>query len=104
MEILVITATKSIIFFAIVILIEVGLEPLAELEVVKVAGLDQFGHIDVTLDTVLVEGLLEDFIVIDELVFVLCLPLYSFDWEGAREESVEHGAVNGTSGTLLNLG
>ena len=104
MEILVITATKSIVFFAIVILVEVRLQPLAELEVVKIAGLDQFGHIDVTLDTVLVEGLLEDFVVLDELMLVLCTPLDSFDWESARVESVEYGAVNGTSSTLLNLG
>lgn len=77
---------------------------MAEFKVIEVAGLDQLCYINMTLDTVLVEGLLEDLVVFDEFVLVLGAPLDSLVGEGTWEERVENGAVNGTSCTLLNLG
>ena len=83
---MVIATTKSVIFVTIVVLVEVSFQPLAELKVIQVARLDQLCNIDVTLDTVLVESLLEDLVVLDEFVFVLCIPLDSFVREGAWVE------------------
>ena len=57
-----------------------------------------------SLDTILVEGTLQDFVVLNELVLVLGSPLDSREWEGARVERVKHGTVDSTSGALLDLG
>lgn len=102
-ELLVVATTKSIVFFAAIVLIEVSLEPLAELKVVQGTGLHQLGHIDVPLDAVLVEGLLEDLVVVDELVLSFGTPLDALEWERAWVEGVEHSAVDRASRTLLNL-
>lgn len=104
MELLVLSATQSVVFLTIVVLLEVSLEPLAELEVVEVASFGQLGDVDVALNAVFVEGLLEHLVVLGVLVLVLGAPLDSGEGERSLVEGVEHGAVNGTSGALLNLG
>ena len=58
MKLLVPTSTKRVILLSIKVLLEVGLQPLAELQVVQIASLDQLGNIDMSLDSVLVKGLL----------------------------------------------
>ena len=89
MKLLVLAASNSVVLLTIIVLLEVCLEPLAELEVVQVASLHQLGDVDVALDSVLVEGLLEDLVVIDELVFVLGAPLDSTESERPRVEGVQ---------------
>jgi len=75
------TTCQGIVLVTRVVLLPVGLEPLAELEVVQVASLHQLGDIDVPLDSVLVEGVLEDLVVVDELVLVLGTPLDPLEGE-----------------------
>jgi hypothetical protein len=103
-KLLVLAATQSVVLFTVEVLLEVGLEPLAELEVVEVLGLHELGNVNVPLYAVLVEGVLEDLVVLDELVLVFGAPLDSREGEGAGVEGVQDGAVDGPSGTLLNLG
>lgn len=101
---MVLSAGEGVVLITGVILLEVSLEPLAELEVVEVAGLDELANINVPLDSVLVEGVLEDLVVVDELVLVLGSPLDSREGERVRVERVEDGAVDGARSTLLDLG
>lgn len=55
------------------------------------------------LDSVFVEGALQNFVIFNELVLVLCLPLDPAVLEGAWEETVHDSAVYGRSGALLDL-
>ena len=55
------------------------------------------------LDLVLIESRLEDFIIFDILVLVLCSPSNFIECESAGVEAVKDCAVDCTSGTLLNL-
>ena len=63
----------------------------------------ELGHVDVAFDSVFVEGGLQDFVVLDELVLVLGLPLDSLEGEGVRVEHVYDAAVDGARRALLNL-
>jgi hypothetical protein len=100
---LILAAAEGVVRFTIVILLEVGLEPLAELEIILVLCLSELPNLDVTLDAVLVEGVLEEFVVIDKFVFVFGVPLDLTDGEGAGVEAVHDGAVDGSGGALFNL-
>ena len=103
-ELLISATTKGVVLLTIVVLLEVCLEPLAELEVVQVLGLDELGNVDVPLDSVPVKGLLEDLVVLDELVLMLGVPLDSAEGEGVGVERVENCAVDSSRRALLNLG
>lgn len=83
MKVLIFAAGKRIIFFTIVILIEISLKPLAELEVVKISSLDELGHINMSLDAIFVKRLLEHLVVLNKLVFGLGLPLNFTEGEGS---------------------
>lgn len=76
---------------------------MAELKVVQVAGLDQLADVNMSLDSILVKSVLQDLVVVYELVLVLGAPLDSREGERVRVEGVKHGAVDSTSGALLNL-
>jgi len=60
-------------------------------------------HVDVSLDSILLESLLKHFVVIGELIIVLGIPLDLIKVEGAREDRIHNLAVNGASSTLLDL-
>lgn len=75
MELLVLSPTKGVVWLATVVLLEVSFQPLTELEVVLVSRLGELGDFDVTLDAILVEGLLENLVVLNEFVFVFGIPL-----------------------------
>lgn len=91
---MVFAATQSIIRFPVVVLLEVGLHPLAKLEVVLVFGLDQLVDFDVSLDAILVKRALKHFVVINEFVFVFGAPLYAAELESTRVETVHYCAVD----------
>jgi len=74
-ELLVLSPTKGVVWLATVVLLEVSFQPLTELEVVLVSRLGELGDFDVTLDAILVEGLLENLVVLNEFVFVFGIPL-----------------------------
>ena len=76
---------------------------MAELKVIQVASLDQLADINMSLDSILVKSVLQDLVVVYELVLVLGAPLDSREGERVRVEGVKHGAVDSTSGALLNL-
>lgn len=75
MELLVLSPAKGVVWLATVVLLEVSFQPLTELEVVLVSRLGELGDFDVTLDAILVEGLLENLVVLNEFVFVFGIPL-----------------------------
>ena len=77
MKLLVLASCERVIFLAIVVLLKVSLQPLAELKVVEILALGELGDVDMSLDSVLVEGVLEDLVVLYELVLVLGAPLDS---------------------------
>ena len=101
---LILAASQGVVLISVVVLLEVGFEPLTELEVVEIASLHELGYIDMALDAVLIEGLLQHLVVVDELVLVLGTPLNSAECEGSRVERVQNGAVDGPSRALLDLG
>jgi len=74
-ELLVLSPAKGVVWLATVVLLEVSFQPLTELEVVLVSRLGELGDFDVTLDAILVEGLLENLVVLNEFVFVFGIPL-----------------------------
>jgi len=74
-ELLVLSPTKGVVWLATVVLLEVSFQPLTELEVVLVSRLGELGDFNVTLDAILVEGLLENLVVLNEFVFVFGIPL-----------------------------
>ena len=76
---------------------------MAELKVIQVASLDQLADINMSLDSILVKSVLQDLVIVYELVLVLGAPLDSREGERVRVEGVKHGAVDSTSGALLNL-
>ena len=76
-KLLVLASCERVIFLAIVVLLKVSLQPLAELKVVEILALGELGDVDMSLDSVLVEGVLEDLVVLYELVLVLGAPLDS---------------------------
>lgn len=102
-EILVLAAARTVVRFPVVVLVEKGLDPLAELQVVLVLGVFQFSDVNVALDAVLVKGSLQNLVVFDELVLVLCLPLDTAKGERVGIQAVHNGAVNRTRGALFNL-
>jgi hypothetical protein len=102
-EILALAAAEGIVGLSVVVLLEVGFEPLAELEVVLVLGLGELADFDVALDAVLVEGVLQDFVVLHEFVLVLGIPLDLAEGERARVQGVHDGAVDTSRGALLNF-
>ena len=62
------TPSKSIIRFTGVIKIEKPLHPLTHLKVILILGLDKFIDLNVLFDSILVEGRLEYFIILDILI------------------------------------
>ena len=103
-KILISAPCQSVVLVARVILLEVCLEPLAELKIIQVARLDELSDVNVSLYSILVKGVLQDLVVVHEFVLVLGPPLNSGKGERVGVERVKHGAVNGTSCALLNLG
>ena len=87
-------AADSVVGLAIVVLFKIGFEPLTKLKVVLVLCLGELADFDVALDAVLVEGVLENFVVLDEFVLVLGVPLDFAEGEGSRVEAVHDGAVD----------
>ena len=102
-EILALTPGGAIVGLPIIVLVEEGFDPLAELEVVLVLGLDELVDVDVALDSVLVEGVLEDLVVLNELVLVLRAPAHSLERKGVGVEAVHDSAIDSSRRTLLNL-
>ena len=100
---MVLSSAKCIIRFSIVILLEIRLQPLAKLKVVLVLGFDKPCYFDVTFNTILVEGILEDFVVLNIFIFVLGIPLHFAELESAGVESVKDSTVDCACGTLLDL-
>jgi hypothetical protein len=93
-ELLAFAATYGIVGLTIVVLFEVGFEPLAELKVVLVLSLGELSNFDVSLDTVLVEGVLENLVIFDEFVLMLGIPFYLGELKGSRVETIHDSAVN----------
>lgn len=58
----------------------------------------------VSLDSVLVEGVLEDLVVLDVLVVELSSPLHLREIERAWVDGIHDLAVHGSRGALLDLG
>jgi len=102
-EFLVIAATQCIVLLAIVVLFKIGLKPLAELKIIKIASLNQLRNVNVAFDAIFVEGHLKNFVVVDILVLVLGVPLDALEWECAWVKRIKHCAVDGSSCALLDL-
>jgi hypothetical protein len=102
-KILALASSGSIVGLSIIVLVEESLNPLAEFQIILVSRLLELGHVDMSLDSVLVERCLQNFVVFNELVFVLSLPLHSMEWESVRVEAVHNAAVDRSRGALLNL-
>ena len=56
-----------------------------------------------SLNAILVEGVLEDLIVVYVFIFVLGIPLYFAELESAWIEAVKDSTVDSTSGALFDL-
>jgi hypothetical protein len=87
----------------IVLDIEEALHPLEELKVVLVLSLYELVHIDVALDVVLLEGLLEDLVVLNIFVVVLGSPFDFCHGYSAREAGIDDLTIKSTSSALLDL-
>lgn len=83
--------------------VEEALHPLEELKVVLVLSLDELVHIDVALDVVLLEGLLEDLVVLHIFVVVLGSPLDLCHGYRARVAGINDLTIECTCCALLDL-
>lgn len=102
-QILVLAATGSIVRLSIILLVEKCLDPLNELKIVLVSGLNQLSDIDVTLDSILIETLLQNLVVVNILMFCLSCPLDSTEGESAWVQAIHDATVHCSSSALLNL-
>ena len=84
MKLSILATTQRVVLLAIVVLLEVSLEPLAEFEVVKITALNELAYINVSLDTISIKGCLEDFVVFNIFVFMLSTPFHSLERESVR--------------------
>lgn len=103
-QLLVLSTGWCIVRLSVVVLVEVALEPLTELKVVLVLRLRQLGHIYVLLDSILVERILEHFVVVHKFIIVLSGPLDLVEVEALWVDRVHDLAIYSGSGTLLDLG
>jgi len=87
----------------IVLDIEETLHPLQELEIVLILSLNELVNVDVALDVVFQKDLLQNLIVFDIFVVVLCIPSDLSHWDCARVASVDDLAIHGSCCALLNL-
>lgn len=102
-EILALSSCDGVIRLSIIVFLEVGFEPLAELEVVLILSLDELVYFDISLDAIFVKGVLELFVVLDIFILVLCVPPDLAKSEGSRVEAVHDSAVDGSGGALFDL-
>jgi len=103
-QFLVLSTGRRIVRLSVVVLVEVALEPLTELKVVLVLRLRQLCDIYVLLDSILVERILEHFVVVHKFIIVLSGPLDLVEVEALWIDRVHDLAVYSGSGTLLDLG
>jgi len=103
-QFLVLSTGRRIVRLSVVVLVEVALEPLTELKVVLVLGLAQLSDIYVLLDSILVERILEHFVVVHKFIIVLGGPLDLVEVEALWIDRVHNLAIYSGSGTLLDLG
>ena len=75
-----------------------------EFKVVLILRLDELIDIDVALDVILLEGLLQDLIVLDVFIVMLGLPPDLRHGNRPWVASVDDLAINSTGSALLNLG
>jgi hypothetical protein len=83
-EVLALAPAWTIVGLTIIVLVKIGLNPLTEFQIILVFCFLKLCHINVSLDAVLVEGSLQDFIVLYKFVLVLCLPFHSVEGERIR--------------------
>jgi hypothetical protein len=102
-QVLALPAPDRIVWLPIVLDVEEALHPLEELEVVLVLSLDELVHIDVALDVILLEGLLEDLVVLNIFVVVLGSPLDLCHGYSAREAGINDLTIKSTGSALLDL-
>ena len=103
-QFLVLSTGRRIVRLSVVVLVEVALEPLTELKVVLVLRLRQLCDIYVLLDSILVERILEHFVVVHKFIIVLSGPLDLVEVKALWVDRVHDLAVYSGSGTLLDLG
>jgi len=103
-QFLVLSTGRRIVRLSVVVLVEVALEPLTELKVVLVLGLRQLCNIYMLLDSILVERILEHFVVVHKFIIVLSGPLDLVEVKALWVDRVHDLAIYSGSGTLLDLG
>ena len=103
-KILSLATTHWIICTSVVLDIKKALHPLHKLEVVLVFGLNELVNINIALDIVLQECLLQNLVVLDIFVVVLCVPLNFIHRNSARVARINDLAIQCSCGALLNLG
>lgn len=102
-QLLVLASGGAIVGLSVVVLLEECLDPLTELEVVLVLGFAELGHINMALDSILIEGSLQYLVVLHKLVLMFGVPLHSAVGEGARIQTVHDTAVGRSCRALLDL-
>ena len=102
-QVLTLPSPDRIVRLPIVLDVEEALHPLEELKVILVLGLHELVHIDVALDVVLLEGLLEDLVVLNIFVVVLGSPFDFCHGYSAREAGIDDLTIKSTSSALLDL-
>lgn len=102
-EVLTFPPSNSIIGLPIVVDVVIGFNPLEHLQIVLVLCLNQLVDIDVPLDLVLGKRLLQNLVVLDEFIVMLCAPFHFGQRNSSGIASVNDLAVKGSSSALFNL-
>jgi len=102
-QVLTLPTPDRIVWLPILLDVEEALHPLEEHKVVLVLSLHELVHIDGALDIILLEGLLEDLVVLNIFVVVISSPLDLCHGYSAREAGVNDLTIKSTGSALLDL-
>ena len=95
--------SNRVIWLSIPMDVVILLEPLAELEVILILGLDKLININDLLDAILLEGCIQDLIIFHPLIVEFCIPFHFLHIESAWVNLVDNLAIDGCGGALLNF-
>ena len=76
---------------------------MAELEIVLILRFDQLADLNMALNAILVESLLQHFVILDKFVLMLSIPFHFAEVKSSGVQAIKHGAIHRTCCTLFNL-
>lgn len=100
---LTLSAANCVVRLSVIVFLEECLLPLTKLQVVLVFSFAELAYVNVAFNTILIESSLKNFVVFNKFVLMFSVPLNFAERKSVWVKAVHYGAINGSSGALLNL-